>query len=377
MGNTSPLGSEALVSITIVTHNSESTLTRCLDSVLAQDWPALEVIVVDNASTDGTRALLGRFAAASECLRVRHNRENYGFASGQNQAIREARGEWVLALNPDVLLTPAFVSTLLESAQGNPELGTLCGKLRRALPDLEIPAKPQMDSAGMYFTPTLRHFDRGMHEPDRGEYEQPAYVFGATGAAALYRRRMIEDVSIDGEFYDEDFFFSREDADVSWRAQLLGWKCLYVPEALAYHVRRVFPGVRPMLPSFINRLSVQNRFLMRMKNATAPLYLRNLLPATMRDLGILLYCVIKERSSLEAFPFLLRNWSRVMAKRRAIQQRRRVSEAYMQSWFRFRPVALPVPGGVGGGPSGPRPKPAAAAALVTVPAAGARPTSLR
>jgi GT2 family glycosyltransferase len=378
MGNTSPLGSTTLVSITIITHNSQDTLTRCLESVLAQDWSALEVIVVDNDSHDSTRRILEDQATlAAGRLRVVHNGVNRGFAAAQNQAIRESRGEWVLALNPDVLLTPSFVSALMGALPPDPALGTACGKLRRALPDLQIPARPQMDSAGMYFTPTLRHFDRGMHEPDRGDYEQPAYVFGATGAAALYRRRMIEDVSIDGEFFDEDFFFSREDADVSWRAQLLGWKCLYTPQALAYHVRRVFPGVRPHLPAFINNHSVKNRFLMRMKNATAPLYLRNSLPATVRDLGILLYCVFRERSSLAAFSFLIRNWSRVMAKRHAIQGRRRVSEAYMQRWFRFRPVAVPLPTNFHGGASGPSTKTAAAPALVTSPAGSAHSSPLR
>jgi GT2 family glycosyltransferase len=375
MGIPSPLGAATLVSVTIVTHNSEGTLVRCLESVLAQDWPSLEIVVVDNDSRDNTRTLLQRYS--SERVRIVCNTENTGFAAAQNQAIRATRGEWVLVLNPDALLTPGFISALMEASRTDPQAGSVCGKLLRALPDLQVPAEPQMDSAGMYFTPTLRHFDRGMHEPDRGAYDQTAYVFGATGAAALYRRRMIEDVSVFGEFYDEDFFFSREDADVSWRAQLLGWRCLYTPHALAYHVRRVFPGVRPQLPSEINRHSVKNRFLMRMKNATAPLYLRNALPATVRDLGIVMYCLLREHSSLSAFPFLVRNWQRVVAKRRVIQQRRRVSEAYMQSWFRFRPVTFPVPAKFNGGASGPSPKPSARPALVSLPAGNARATELR
>ena len=329
-----------LVSVTVVTHNSELCLSRSLDSVLAQDWPALEVIVVDNDSRDATCGILARY---QDRVRVVLNSENKGFAAGQNQAIREARGAWILALNPDVLLRPDFISCLMETAAQDAGVGTVCGKLRRALPDLGIPDSPEMDSAGIYFTPTFRHFDRGMHQPDEGQYDAPAYVFGATGAAALYRREMIEDISIEGEFFDEDFFFSREDADVSWRAQLLGWSCLYTPRAVGYHVRRVFPGVRRLLPEHINRHSVKNRFLMRMKNATAPLYLRNLVPVTVRDLGILGYCLLRERSSLEGFTYLVRNWSRIMAKRHAVQQRRRVSEAYIQSWFRFRPVTLPAP----------------------------------
>ncbi len=329
-----------LVSVTIVTHNSASFLVRCLNSVLAQDWPSLEVIVVDNASTDQTVRILSRY---QDRVHVILNQDNRGFTGGQNQAIERAAGDWILVLNPDALLTPEFVSYLVTSGNQDPAVGTVCGKLYRALPDLDIPLTDELDSAGMFFTPTFRHFDRGMHEDDGAQYSQPAYVFGATGAAALYRRAMIEDISFEGEFFDEDFFFSREDADVSWRAQLLGWKCLYVPGAVGYHVRRVFPGVRKNLSAEINLHSVKNRFLMRLKNATPGLYLRNFIPVTVRDLGILLYCIVRERGSLRAFPIISRRLSRVLAKRRWIQQKRCVPESYLLRWFRFQPVTLPVP----------------------------------
>jgi len=373
MGNQS-----TVVSVTIVTHNSELCLIRCLDSVLSQDWSALDIIVVDNDSRDATREILARYSAKEPArFQVIHNAENRGFAGGQNQAISEARGEWILALNPDVLLTPDFVSRLMQAANHDPAVGTVCGKLLRALPDLTVPERPVMDSAGIYFTPAFRHFDRGMHQPDRHEYDQPAYVFGATGAAAFYRRKMVDDVSIEQEFFDEDFFFSREDADLSWRAQLLGWKCLYTPLAVGYHVRRVFPGVRQNLPGVINRHSVKNRFLMRIKNSSFRLYFRNWIPVTVRDLGILGYCLFCEQASLLAFAFIVRNWSRIIAKRRVIQQRRRVSDAYIQSWFRFRPVAIPAPARYPTKQREPVPTAAASRPLLTVPARETGTTHLR
>jgi GT2 family glycosyltransferase len=329
-----------LVSISIVTYNSGPYLRRCLDSVLAQDWPRLEVIVIDNASSDHTRSILESYGKK---LRVIFNKQNRGFCGGQNQGIRRAEGEWVLVLNPDTVLTPTFVSRLVSAGAQDPNSGTVCGKLLRAGPDLSIPETPEIDSAGIYFTPTFRHFDRGTHQPDGPEFNQPVYVFGATGAAAFYRRAMILDVSVDGEFYDEDFFFSREDADVSWRAQLFGWKCLYIPHAVGYHVRRVFPGVRRNLPSQINQHSVKNRFLMRIKNATLGLTLANLPFVTLRDAGILAYCVVRERASLSGVAFVLRNWSRIWTKRRLVQERARATEDYMKSWFRFDPVTMPAP----------------------------------
>jgi hypothetical protein len=222
------------------------------------------------------------------------------------------------------------------------DIGTVCGKLLRATPSLEAAAVPLLDSAGIYFTPTFRHLDRGSDLPDGPEYNKSAMVFGATAAAALYRKEMIADISIDGEFFDEDFFLYREDADLSWRAQLLGWRCLYVPQAVGYHVRSVFPGNRRSVPADVNRHCVQNRFLMRIKNATWPLYLRHLVPVTYRDLGVLAYCLLSERSSLAAFPKVVQLWRRTVAKRRVLQQRRKASDAYMEQWFGVRPVILPV-----------------------------------
>src|SRR5262249_36512391 len=140
-----------------------------------------------------------------------------------------------------------------------------------------------IDSTGIYFLRNLRHLDRGSDQLDRGQYEKEEYVIGATGAAALYRRKMVEDVSVDGEFFDEDFFAYREDADVAWRAQWMGWRCIYTPRAVAWHVRRVTPERFNDLPDLINRHSIKNRFLMRKKNISWPLYLRLFGPITLRD----------------------------------------------------------------------------------------------
>src|SRR5258708_19124085 len=133
---------------------------------------------------------------------------------------------------------------------------------------------------------------------------------------------MIGNIALDGEFFDSDFFVYREDADVAWRAQLMGWSCIYAPLARGYHVRNVLPGNRRALPPEINMHSVKNRFLMRIKNISGDLYRKNWFSITVRDLAVVGWCLLREHSSLKAFWFLAKNWKRVMAKRKIIQERR-------------------------------------------------------
>lgn len=329
-----------MVTVTIVTYNSARYIRRCLEWVLEQNHPELEIIIIDNTSTDDTLGVLARFETRARIVR---NSTNTGFAAAQNQAIALSSADWILTLNPDVRLTPDFLSTLVTAAESYPGVGSACGKLLAMSPDCEIPPEPVFDSTGIYYTPNLRHFDRGSRLPDIGQYDRSEFVFGATGAAALYRREMIRDISIAGEFFDSDFFAYREDADLAWRAQLLGWRCLYVPGALAYHVRSVLPSNRRSLPAVLNMHSVKNRFLTRIKNITLPLYRRHFLAITLRDTLILGACLTYEWSSLRAFPLLLRAWHRSFEKRRLIMHHRRASDREIAAWFSYSPVSFPAP----------------------------------
>jgi GT2 family glycosyltransferase len=294
---------------------------------------------VDNASTDGTREILARFESR---IRVIHNDRNAGFAAAQNQAIAASESDWVLILNPDAALLPGFVQQLVEAGQLDGKVGAVCGRLLSADRDLE-PLTPRLiDSAGMYFTPAMRHFDRGWHEPDDGRFREMEYVFGASGAAALYRREMIADISEGANFFDPEFFAYREDADVAWRSQLLGWRCLYVPDAVGYHVRSVTPGNRRDVPSVLNMHSVKNRFLMRIKNTPVSLYRRFWLPATVRDLLVVGGCLLWEQKSLPAFWGIAKCLPRALEQRRWIMTRRRVTDESLAEWFSAGLFAKPV-----------------------------------
>jgi GT2 family glycosyltransferase len=329
------------VTIGVVTHESEGLVAECLRAVAAQTYERLETVVIDNASRDGSADAAQR---AGRAARVVRNAANVGYAAAHNQALRLAAGELYLALNPDVVMRPDFVAELVEAAAAHPEAGSVGGKLLRP----SAPGGPALlDSTGMYMTPWVRHLDRGAGQPDRGQYDRVQYVFGITGAAALYRRRMLEDVAVGGEAFDESFFCYREDADLAWRAQLLGWHALYTPRAVATHARRVTPERRASLPPEINLHSVKNRYLLRLKNHTALDFLVLLLPSLVREAQVVSYTLLFERTSLPAFGLVARNLRSAWRKRRAIMGRRRVGGARMLRWFRARPAAFDVPGGRG------------------------------
>jgi GT2 family glycosyltransferase len=270
---------------------------------------------------------------------VIYNDRNVGFAAGQNQAIRAAQGELLLCLNPDVLLADDFVGRLVEAGGAHPEAGSICGKLLRWDPANAPHQTRVIDSTGIYFIRNMRHLDRGAEELDHGQYDRAQYVFGATGAAAMFRRAFVEAVSVDGEFFDEEFFSYREDADLAWRAQVMGWKCLYTPAAVAWHVRRVTPERREQLPLVVNWHSLKNRFLMRGKNASGWLCWKLFWPVVSRDLMTVGYAVLRDRRLLSALVYPWKARDSIRRKRAIIQSRRRVVDQKLIWWFSDVPRA--------------------------------------
>jgi GT2 family glycosyltransferase len=326
-----------MVSVLITTFNSAKFVARCLDSILNQSYQSIEVVVVDNASSDETRTTLQR----TNGLKVFYNARNTGFAAAQNQAARAARGTWLLSLNPDAVLSPTFIAELILVGELDARIGTVCGKLLRWNPESLEELTGVIDSTGIYFRRDLRHLDRGAEQVDTGQYEKVEYVFGATGAAALYRRAMLDDVSVEGQYFDEQFFAYREDADLAWRAQLMGWHCLYTPKAVAWHVRRVTPERRKHLPDEINWHSVKNRFLMRAKNISWPLYRHCFLQSSFRDAQIVGYCLLIDRKLASALMAVWKSRRELKERRQVIQSRRRVPDQKLLPWFSSRAVSFP------------------------------------
>lgn len=317
------------ISVVVINWNSGTDLADCLPSVLAQTLPPFEMVIIDNASTDdspavGRRALEAAGRPSSCRVAWVMNGRNEGFSRAANQGIAATTGDWVLLLNPDVVLAPAFLDEAWGALRARPEAGSLGGKVLRF-------DHRTIDTTGQFVRADGRVRERGYGEADRGQYEQSGEIFSVCGAVALYRRAMLDDVAVEGECFDEDFFAFYEDADLGWRAQRRGWRCWYQPTAVAYHARggtnragrRVWARWQmPRRPLQIQFHILINRHLMLVKNQSADVALRHafiLLWANGVDLA---YLLLVQPRLLGWTPMAAALLRRALDKRRLIASHR-------------------------------------------------------
>jgi len=263
--------SEPLVSAVVVNLEGGSRLHECLDSLFAQTWPRLEIILVENGS--GAKEVEEIRQRYEGRVRMVFNSANEGFARGNNQAFELARGDWVLLLNNDAVADPDCVEALVRFGEGRAEVGMLaCRVVQHENPNF-------LDSVGLLLYPDGVCRPRGWEEKDLGQYDRPEEVLAPHGCAALYRRSMLEELG----GFDEDYFCYLEDVDLGVRAWLAGWTGWYVPEARvshrksatagnyskfkAYHVERnrIWNAVK-LLPRFIlfmSPLFTVNRYMLQ------------------------------------------------------------------------------------------------------------------
>ena len=211
-----------LVSVIIPNWNGLVHLPTCLDSLRAQTWPHVEVIVADNGSTDGSQELISREYPGVKVLSLG---ENKGFTGGCNAGMREARGRYLALLNNDVETDPRCVEEIVAAFERHPEAGLIASKM------LLFDRRDFFHTAGDFYRIDGIPGNRGVWDRDEGQYDQEEYVFSACGGSAAYRRVMLDQIGL----LDEDFYFSCEDVDIAWRAQLAGWRCVYAPRAVVFH----------------------------------------------------------------------------------------------------------------------------------------------
>ncbi len=324
------------VAVGVINYRDYGHLQVCLDSVKRQSLTPARIILLDNQSDP---AQIGSIAGAFPDVQIFPMRENLGYSGGANRIIRAADGhEHILLLNPDTVLHPRCVEEMVRAMESAPGAGSVGGKLLLGNPSVDgspgADHPPLLDSTGHLIFRNRRVIDRGHGEPDEGQYDRLEEIFSVCGAAVLFRREMLEEVRIDQEYFDEDFFAYKEDVDICWRAQLFGWGSVYNPAATAYHLRgwkrrddrRRVPWVRKYH-------SFKNHYLMMIKNEIPALFWRDFLPILWLGVRAMAYISVMEPALWKSLLDLKTYWPRASRKRRIIMGRRRVSVGAMGRWF--------------------------------------------
>jgi GT2 family glycosyltransferase len=224
MSNSEPATSSQRLaaSIIIINWNGAQHLPVCLNALRAQTISNFEVVIADNASHDESLSLLARDYPEVKVVALS---KNLGFTGGNNAGIRAARGEIIILLNNDTEVDAHWLEEVLTAFERHPEAGIVASKMKL------FDRRDTFHTAGDFYRLDGLPGNRGVWEIDRGQYDREEYVFSACGGSAAYRRSMLDQIGL----LDEDFFYSCEDIDLAWRAQLAGWKCVYAPKAIVYH----------------------------------------------------------------------------------------------------------------------------------------------
>ncbi len=217
-----PGESTPLLSVIIPNWNGARYLQTCLDALLAQTYPAVEVIVVDNASSDDSAALVQGGYPHVIWLPLAGN---LGLTGAINRGIEAAAGRIVAPLNNDTEVAPGWAAELVGALQAFPDAGMAASKM------LLFDRRNVLHSAGDAYRVDGIPVNRGVWQEDEGQFDQDDYIWGGCGGAVAYRRSMLEDIGL----FDEDLFMYCEDVDLNWRAQLAGYKCVFAPRAVVYH----------------------------------------------------------------------------------------------------------------------------------------------
>jgi GT2 family glycosyltransferase len=312
--------SSPLVSVIIVTFNARRHIACCLDALLAQTYPTLEIIVVDNGSSDGTA---DDVAAQFPDVRLVRSPRNLGYAGGNNLGVVHAHGEFLAFLNPDTEAAPGWLAGLVRVLDGDATRGLATSKI------LLFDRRDRINTCGNDVHYTGLAFCRGLEQPATA-FKQAEDVAAVSGAAFLMRRDLFTQLG----GFDERFFMYLEDTDLSWRAALAGYRCVFAPDSIVYHHYAV--RISASKTFYLER----NRYLLLLRNCRAATLLL-LSPALLLVEAVTGgYAALRGpahlAAKLRAWWWIPRHWPAIVSARRCVQRERRVGDGAVLRRFSHR-----------------------------------------
>jgi len=305
-----------LISAIIVNFNGRHLLKACLESLYNQSFRDMEIIVVDNASEDGSVQYVKDLFPDVQLISLS---QNMGYASAGNEGLRHSNGRYIALLNNDVELDRRWLENLFAAMEANPAAGIGASKIL-------VYGANMIDSAGDGYATSLKGFKRGEGKTAE-EYNIQEYIFGACAGAALYRRTMLDKIG----FLDEDFFLIHEDTDLNFRAQLYGWRVLYVPTAVVYH--KVRSSIGNMSDTAVY-YTLRNSEIVRIKNVSHGVFFRCLPVFILGIITEFYYFALKHgrfRLYFKAKVDAVKLLPRMLKKRRDIMNTIKIDNKYLLS----------------------------------------------
>lgn len=303
-----------MVTIIIVNWNGRPLLSECLCRLQKQSFTNYNIAVVDNGSNDGSASFVSSAYPKAELIANTHN---LGFARANNMAIRNCRSKYIALINNDAFAEPDWLENLVKALEDNPEAGMAASKLLlHDTPEIIDRAGDGYSNAGAGIL-----LGRGKRAVN---YNKGAWIFGACAGAALYRTDMFTKIGL----FDEDYFLLYEDVDLSFRAQLAGYKCIYVPEAIAYHKSSKTIGKDSEVSVYYGHRNLEWTYI---KNMPKKLILRTLIPHCLYIVFSFCFFAFKGhagiylKSKLDA----LAGFKKAIKKRKHVQAHRKVSSNYI------------------------------------------------
>ena len=316
-------------SVIIPNYNGQRFLPVCFESLKNQSHKNFEIILVDNNSTDDSIVFTKRYYPQVKIIKIKNNG---GFALAVNAGIKKSTGELIALLNNDTKVDRNWLKEMKKVADQCPSVDFFASKM------LDFYDHTIIDSCGICLTWSGRSFNNFMTEKDCAKCQKDAYVFGACAGAAVYRKEIFDQVGL----FDEDFFMYVEDVDFSFRAQLMGFRCLYVSGAKVYHIGSASSGGKQNPLSF--KLCARNRWYLIYKNFPSQKIWANIFKIKYSEIRYF-FAAFKHHFVKEYFWAVksgFGNFSKIAKKRRKIQRGRAVSIEYLdqiiQKGFDYKPV---------------------------------------
>jgi len=325
-----------------------------LKTIKNQTYKNLEIFVVDDCSDEDPTPDIRIIFPDAKIIR---NEENIGLLKSENKAIRMAKGEYIALLNQDLYLENDYIERLVKIMEQDHKIAVSSGKsLNFYLDDKNETCFTKLfDSAGMLFFKDRNVIERGRLEKDNKQYDSQKEVFGITGAAPFFRKSAFEDIAVEGEYYDEDFWMYKDDVDLCWRFNLRGWKCMYCPQTIAYHARTASGIAKKYRKNFlvrrlgyivhriikreggstkVRRRDFCNHYLMLVKNDSWQSIFRSIAPFLWREAQKFIFgCFFEPNVYFPGWVDFFRKLGKIKKKRKIIQSRRTIGWREMEGKF--------------------------------------------